>query len=257
MDHFDGGGPCELGLGAVALVSLPDAREKALANRGIARAGGNPLADKRRAQGMLSFSAAAARVVAQNRAGWRNSAYSQAWLRSLERYAFPCIGKRPVSEVTSADVLHVLAPIWHRKPETARRVRQRMRTVLEWAVAMELRTDNPCDRTGRALAPQQDIVQHMRALPHRDVAAAIATLQASGAMPVVKLAFEFLILTAARSGEVRLATWADMETPNRVWTIPATRMKSKRKHRVPLCRRAVEVLHAARTLGGGNQPVFP
>ena len=248
---------CELGLGAVALVSLAQAREQALANRKLARSGGDPLADKRRLQRMPTFADAAAAVVAQNRDGWRSSEHAQVWLRSLERYAFPRIGARPVSEVTSGDVLQVLTPIWHRKAETARRVRQRIRAVLEWAVAMELRVDNPCDRIGPVLGPQQDIVQHMRALPHRDVAAAIATVQGSGAMPVVKLAFEFLVLTAARSGEVRLATWSEIDSEDHVWTVPATRMKAKREHRVPLCRRAVEILDAARSLGDAGTLVFP
>ena len=248
---------CELGLGAVALVSLAEARERALANRKIAREGGDPLADKRRVQGMLTFAAAAARVVAHNRDGWRSAAYAQAWLRSLERYVFPRIGARPVSDVTSADILQVLTPIWHCKAETARRVRHRIRTVLEWAVVMELRTDNPCDRVLPVLGPQRDLVQHMRALPHREVAAAIATVGASGAMPVVKLAFEFLVLTAARSGEVRLATWTEMDVEDCVWTIPATRMKAKREHRVPLCQRVMEILATARSLANGGPLVFP
>ncbi len=97
----------------------------------------------------------------------------------------------------------------------------------------------------------------MRALPHRDVAAAIGAVQASGAPPVVKLAFEFLVLTAARSGEVRGAQWAEVDAENHVWTIPATRTKAKREHRVPLCRRAAQILDAARALGDGHALVFP
>ena len=120
-----------------------------------------------------------------------------------------------------------------------------------------VRADNPCDRIGPVLGPQQNLVQHMRALPHRDVAAAIGAVQASGAPPVVKLAFEFLVLTAARSGEVRGAQWADIDTEGHVWTIPATRTKAKREHRVPLCRRAEQILDAARALGDGHALVFP
>ena len=101
-------------------------------------------------------------------------------------------------------------------------------------------------------------MQHRQALPHREVAAALATVRASGAAPVVTLAFEFLVLTAARSGEVRLATWDEINTTDRVWTIPATRMKANREHRVPLCGRALEILAAARTIGDGRSPlVFP
>ena len=207
----------ELGLGSVALVSLAEAREKALANRKLAREGGDPLAEKRRMQGVPSFAEAAARVVEQKRAGWRTPTAGREWILTFERYAFPRIGRVPVSEVTSADVLEILAPIWHTKAETARRLRQRIHTVLEWAVAMELRTDNPCDRIGPVLGPQHDVVQHMRALPHREVAAAIRTARASTVPPAVRLAFEFLVLTAARWGEVRWAEWAEADRFVSAW----------------------------------------
>ena len=247
----------DIGLGSVALVPLADAREKALVNRRLAREGGDPLAEKRRAESMPTFADAARRVLEQKRAGWRDGRHPQSWWASLERYAFPRIGARPVSDVTSAEVLEVLTPIWHAKVQTARRVRERIRGVLEWAVAMELRNDNPCDRIGSVLGPQHVAVEHMRALPHQDAAAAVAKVRASGsARAAVKLAFEFLVLTAARSGEVRLATWDEIDTHGHVWTISATRMKAKREHRVPLCGRAVEILDAARTLGNGPL-VFP
>ena len=242
----------ELGLGSAALVSLAEAREEALANRKLARAGGDPLAARRRARGMPTFAEAALRVLEQKRPGWRSAKHPHTWLTSLERHVFPRIGARPVCEVTSADVLEILAPVWHAKPQTARNVRQRIGTVLEWAVAMELRTDNPCARILQVLGPQHDIVQHMRALPHRDVAAAIHAVQRARTAPVVKLAFEFLVLTAVRWGEVRGAAWAEIDTTGRVWTIPAARMKMRRDHRVPLCGRAVAILDAARTPDGGR-----
>ena len=248
----------ELGLGAVALVSLAEARDVALANRKLARSGGDPLADKRRLQGVPTFAEAARRVIEGKRGGWRGKYHAHNWLRSLERYAFPRIGNRPVSEVNSADVLEILTPIWHRKAQTARAVRQRVRTVLEWAVAMEMRLDNPCDRVLPVLGPQNDIVTHMRALPHAEVATAVETVRTSdSAAPAVRLAFEFLVLTAARSAEVRLATWDEMDVAGRVWTIAAERMKAKREHRVPLCGRAVETLEAARAIGAGDGVVFP
>ncbi len=176
----------------------------------------------------------------------------------MERYVFPRVGSRPVPEVNTADVLEILTPIWHVKAATAREVRQRIRSVLEWAIAMDLRSDNPCDRVVPVLGPQNDIVTHRLALPHKDVAAAIETVRTSeSGQLAVKLAFEFLVLTAARSAEVRLATWNEIDTGGRVWTVPALRMKAKREHRVPLCGRALEVLDAARTLGDGNRLVFP
>ena len=242
---------CELGLGSVALVTLAEAREKAVANRKLAREGGDPLADKRRLQRMPTFADAATALIEQKRPGWRNAVQVRDWRNSLRHYAFPRIGNRPVSEVTSADVLAILSPIWHTKPVAAKAVKQRIHTVLEWAVAMNLRNDNPADRVRPVLGPQRNMVQHRRALPHREVAAAIATVRASRYKPAVKLAFEFLVLTAARSGEVRFATWDEIDRTDRVWAISATRMKMKRDHRMPLCGRALEVLDAARALGDG------
>ena len=249
----------KLGLGAAALVLLAEAREPDRANRKLARSGGDPLADKRRVQGVPTFADAAQRVLEQKRGGWRGRWHAQNWWQSLERYAFPRIGRRPVSEVTTADVLEILTPIWHVKAETAHAVRQRIRSVLAWAIAMDLRHDNPCDCVLPVLGPQNDIVPHRLALPHTDVAAAVATVRASvSAAPAIKLAFEFLVLTAARSAEVRLATRDEIDAAGRVWTISAERMKAKREHRVPLCRRAVEILDAARTLGAGSSGlVFP
>ncbi len=247
----------ELGLGGFPLVPLKDARAQALANRRLTRAGGDPLAEKRRLKSMPTFAAAAEAVLAQMRPGWRNPKHGKDWLSSMARFAFPRLGKLPVSEVTSADVVETLRKVWHERPATARRVRQRISTVMEYVVAMDYRDDNPCSRIGPVLGPQQDLVQHMRALPHRDVAATVGAVRSSGAAPAVKLAFEFLVLTAARSGEVRGARWAEIDTADHVWTVPATRTKAKREHRVPLCRRAEQVLDAARAISNGNALVFP
>ena len=167
----------ELGLGAATLVPLAKAREQALANRILARSGGDPLSEKRRVQGVPTFAEAAQRVLEQKRGGWRGRWHAQNWWRSMERYAFPRIGTRPVSEVNTADVLEILTPIWHVKAETARAVRQRIRSVIEWAIALDMRNDNPCDRALPVLGPQNDIVTHRQALPHRDVATAIETVR--------------------------------------------------------------------------------
>ena len=174
------GKSCALGLGSYRLVSLAEAREQALANRKLARAGGDPLAAKRRAQGMPTFEEAAASVLKQKRGAWRNPKHASDWPTSLQLYAFPSIGDTLVSEVTSADVLQILAPIWHTKAETARRVRQRISSIMKWAVAKQYRTDNPAgDALGEALGRQQAVVQHFQALPHGEVAGAVAAVRAS------------------------------------------------------------------------------
>ncbi|MDE2864017.1 MAG: integrase arm-type DNA-binding domain-containing protein [Gemmatimonadota bacterium] len=245
----------EIGLGSVVLVSLAEAREQALANRKLARAGGDPMAEKRRSVGVPTFAEAARRVIEQKRAGWRSPKTPRLWTRSLEMYAFPRLGKLPVSEITSADVLETLSPIWHARPKVARSVRLRIRTVLEWAVAMDWRKDNPCDRLLPVLGPQHDVVTHRKALPHGEVAAAIAKVRSAKPGKVDTLAFEFLVLTAARGGEVRGAVWSEIDQGAGVWTIPASRTKTAKEHRVPLSGRALEVLDGARQLDGGSSPI--
>ena len=248
----------ELGLGGFPLVSLRQARVLAAANRQVARAGGDPLADSRRARTMPTFAEAAERVWADKHAGWRHPRHARDWLASLQRYAFPRIGNMAVCDVSSADVLETLGRVWHLRPETARRLLQRISAVMSWSVAMQFRADNPCDHLATVLGRRRDRVQHMPALHHSRVSAAIRTIWASGATRAVKLAFEFLVLTATRSGEARGALWAEIDLPARVWTIPATRTKAKREHRVPLCPRGVQILHAARALdGGASALVFP
>ena len=245
----------ELGLGSVALVPLAEAQEKARANRKLAREGGDPLAEKRRSQGIPTFAEAAMRVLGQKQGGWRNPRHSREWQSSLRRFAFPRIGKMPVSEVTSADLLEILTPLWHRKVATAKRVRQRLRAVLEWAVAMEYRLDNPCDRIGPVLGSQQDVTEHMQAVPHREAAAVIRKVRAATALPTARLALAFLVLTAARWGEVRWAEWKEIDREGKVWTIPARRAKMNCQHRVPLCGRALEILEAAQALDEGAGPL--
>ena len=247
----------ELGLGGYPLVSLKEAREKAFVNRKLARDGGDPLVEKQLAESRPTFAEAARQVWDQLRPGWRSPEHAQLWMGSLERYAFPRIGEMPVSEVTSADVIGILAPIWHDRAATARKLRQRIRAVMEWTVAMDLRPDNPCDRIGPVLGVQGKVVRHMRALPHGEVASAIGKVRASNSGPVVKLAFEFLVLTATRSGEARGAEWTEIDRDEGVWTIPAPRTKGNREHRVPLSRRALEILDDARALGRGSRLVFP
>ena len=251
------GKSCDLGLGGYPLVSLAEARNKAFENRKLARAGGDPLALKRRAD-VPTFAAAAARVHEIHGPGWRNPKHAAQWLSSLREYAFPQFGERPVSDVTAQDVMAVLLPIWHSKPETAKRVRQRIGVVMRWVIAEGHRLDNPAGEILTAALPRHNGgPRHHRALPYGEVAGAIAAVRASGAGISTRLAFEFLVLTAARSGEVRLAAWDEIDVEARVWTVPGERMKAGREHRVPLCARALAVLDEARILRDATGLVFP
>ena len=248
-----------LGLGGCAFVSLAEAREAALANRKIARAGGDPLAQRRRTADIPTFEAAAATVIELHRHGWRNEKHAAQWEATLRAYVYSRIGQRSVANITTADVMAVLMPIWNEKPETARRVRQRISTVMKWAVAKGYRGDNPAgDAIGAALPKHNGKTKrHHRALPHGEVAAAIEAVRNSNAGRSVQLAFEFLVLTAARSGEVRLATWDEIDRDAKTWTVPASRMKAGREHRVPLSERALAILDEVQALSDGSGLVFP
>ena len=250
---------CQLGLGGYPLVTLAEARNKAFENRKLARAGGDPLALKRRAD-VPTFAEAAERVHAIHLPTWRNARHAATWLSCLREYAFPRIGDRPVSDVTAQDVMAVLLPIWHSRAETARRVRQRIGTVMKWAITQGFRTDNPAGEAIGAALPRNNGnggPRHHRALPYGEVAGALVAVRASGAGMSTRLAFEFLVLTAARSGEVRLATWDEIDVEARVWTVPGERMKAGREHRVPLCARALAILDEARILRDATGLVFP
>ncbi|QIE54970.1 tyrosine-type recombinase/integrase [Pikeienuella piscinae] len=248
---------CELGLGSPALVTLAEARAAALENRKLARSGGDPLQARREAQAVLTFAEAARKVHELHRPTWRNPKHAAQFISTLETYAFPRLGKLKVQDVTTADVLAVLSPIWTVKAETARRVRQRIGTVMKWAIAQGWRQDNPAENISQALPKATARPEHRRALPYGEVAGCVETVQTSNAGLSTKLAFEFLVLTASRSGEVREARWDEIDMAARVWEIPAERMKMKRPHRVPLSSRAVAILKEAKALGDGSGLVFP
>lgn len=249
---------CDLGLGSVALVSLVEAREQAAALRKVARAGGDPLEECRKARTVVpTFEQAAHRVHKERADSWKNEKHRAQWITTLETYAFPELGKRRVDHIGTPDVLRVLSPIWLTKPETARRLRQRIRVVLDWAKAAGFRSgENPVEGVKDGLPKQTGLPKHHQALPYDDVRSFVAELRVSDSGLIVKLAFEFLILTAARSGEVRGATWSEIDLKRRVWTIPAARMKATREHRVPLSDRCIEILSEAKQLKNGGDLVF-
>ncbi len=249
----------DLGIGPLSLVSLAEAREKALENRKLARSGGDPLAAKKRSIEVLTFKAAAEKVHELSKPTWRNEKHGDQWLNTLNTYAFPFFGSKRIDTVTGAEVLAALSIIWSSHPETARRVKQRIGTVFKWAMANGWRTDNPAETISKAL-PKHDRskVKHREALPYDAVKAAIAAVRASEAGKATKLAFEYLVLTATRSGEAREATWSEFDIENAVWTIPAARMKAKKQHRVPLPPRCLTILGEAATLKRDSDDlVFP
>ncbi len=247
----------KLGLGSFNTVSLAEARELALANRKLVREGGDPRsAGRHRTAGVPTFEEAAYKVLAIHKGGWRKGGKTASqWESSLRDHAFPELGGKTVDRVTTADMMAVLLPLWTSKYVTARKVLHRSSAVMKWAVAQGYRTDNPAgDALLAALPKRPRPVQHRRALSHYDVGEALAKVRVGKAWDGIKLAFEFLVLTATRSAEVRLATWQEIDLVSMVWTIPQERMKAKREHRIPLSKRAIEVLRAAERLRPSPQP---
>ena len=183
---------------------------------------------------------------------------AQLWRSRLAEYAYPTIGDRSVSDITSADVLGTLLPIWADKRATATKVRQYISAIMKWAVVEGYRDDDPAGNTIAAALPKGGAHRrHRRALPFAEVADALATIKKSDAYDVTKLAIEFLTLTAARSAEVRDATWDGINVGGSTWTIPAPRMKTYREHRVPLPRQAATLLASVREFESETELVFP
>ena len=170
----------------------------------------------------------------------------------------PALGNTPLDRIDRGAVLRVLAPIWTTRPETARRVRQRMRTVFRWGMAHGFMETNPAgEAIDGALAPMPKVKAHHRTLPYQDVRGALETVASSQASIAAKLCFRFLVLTAARSGEARGATWDEIDVEGQEWRIPSRRMKAGVEHRVPLSGQALDVLREARVLRDESGLVFP
>lgn len=251
---------CDIGLGGLSLVSLAQARDEASTLRKIARNHGDPLAERRAARKkILTFEQAARQVHNEHKPSWKNPKHADQWINTLTEYVFPVFGSKQVDAVETNDVKAALLPIWLTKSETARRVRQRINMVFDWSKATGLRQgDNPCDGLGKVLPKQPDVEEHHTALPYPEVPGFVVSLHKSVATDeAIKLAFEMLILTAARTAEIIQATWTEIDTDNAVWTIPASRMKAKQEHRVPLSPRCLAILKHAKQLAGESEFLFP
>lgn len=263
----------EIGLGAAAgpgAVPLKEAREKASDYRRLVKEGVDPLAERERKAAeaaavaqtasiaAVTFRAAADTYIAAHESGWRNAKHRTQWRNTLERYVYPTMGDLPVSSIGTAEVLAVLEPIWRAKPETAGRVRGRIEAILDAARARGHRQgENPARWRGHIaqMLPARSRLSrgHHKALPYADVPAFVADLRQSRG--IACLALEFTILTAGRSGEVIGATWDEVDIEGATWTIPATRMKAGKEHRVPLSARAVQIIEQTKELGGRH--LFP
>ena len=251
------GEPVTIGLGPFPLVTLGMAREAALANRQAVWQGRDPRV--RNEPGVPSFEAAAERVIRDHQGSWKHgAATADKWRQIFSTYAKSILKKR-VDAIGSTDVLAVLLPIWNTKRPTAKLLRQRIGTVMKWAMAHGLRHDNPAgDAISEVLPRNGQQTVHRKAVPHGHLAEAIEAMCEVPSAISTKLAIQYLILTASRSGEVRKARWDEIDMGARTWTIPPERMKTGKEHRVPLSSGAVMVLKLAEEhVKDGSGLVFP
>lgn len=257
----------DLGLGTFPLVRLADARKQGLQAREAVKAGRDPIIDGENARARLkseklalTFEEAAREVHKRDLPGWRNGKHTKQWLTSLENHVFPKIGAMPVKGLRPADFADVLRPIWLEKPETAGRLKQRCHAVMEWCLTSEHVETNPVDRVAGLLPKQpskQDRVQHQPAMPWRDLPVFVRDHLRAGDSNVSRATLEFIILTCLRFSVAQGMTWDEVDLDKKIWTIPATRMKAKKLHRVPLSTRAMAILERQRQLHPDATLVFP
>jgi len=253
----------DIGLGSAKLLALSDARQKASGVRKAIKIDRRDvLAEKKdEAAAKVTFRVAACQYHKENEAGWKSSVYARQWLASLENYAFPKLGNLAAGAITAADIISVLTPIWQEIPETARQVRNRICAVLDYAHAKgwrsrEAPSGNGSLKAGRGLPRQVKVRENRKAMPYVALPSFIVALRRKPSFG--KLALELLILTGARSQEIRLATWAEFDIDSRLWVVPADHMKRRKAHIVPLSDAALSVLVKANALRlSGSDVVFP
>ena len=233
----------DFGLGSANLVSLAKARDQALDLRKLVQSGGNPTVREREKQGRAMTFAELARTVHERKFkdGRNNGKHVAQWINTLQKYAFPIIGDLSVEDVNQDDIEHVLDPIWTTRPETARRVLQRVKTVFDHACGRGLRSrGNPTTGMRTLMRPQGDRAKNFTALHYNDVDKLVTEL--GGSTNIGALALLFTTLTASRSGPVRAATWSELDNDLKVWTVPAKKMKTGKEFVVPLSMPARDVL---------------
>jgi integrase len=257
----------DMGLGVYPAVSITDARKVASAARELIRNGIDPIEarkhdkikNKVNAQA-ITFEQAARMVHESMKPAWKHPKHAAQWIATLEVYVFPKMGPRKAKDLKAKDFADALTIIWIEKPETALRVKQRCSVVMDWCVAQEMCDGNPVSVVNKLLPKQpaaRERVVHQPSMAWSEVPAFIDEVLHNGQSFLSKLMLEFLILTAARSGEVRAMAWGEVDLDKAVWTVPASRMKAKVEHRVPLSIRAVEILMEQQAKADHPTLVFP
>ena len=248
------GRPTNIGLGVLPVVELSEARDAALENQKAVWHGQDPRS--RKDDRVPTFEEASEQVLALHGPTWKGRNSVGSYRQAIRDYCQGFAHKR-VDRISSADVLAALTPIWNTKRATARKLRQRIGQVMKWVSVSGYRSDNPAEDIAEALPKGGGETQHHRSVHHSEVTAVLETVRASKASASSILAFEFLVLTATRSGETRGARWDEIDLESKVWLIPGSRMKAKEAHRVPLSSGAITILEKARELQDGSGLVFP
>ena len=253
------GKAANIGLGSYPAIGLKEARTQADDRRAEIAEGRKPATARGTApaQSKPTFRDVAAQVIALRRPTWSSDRHAKQWIESLTNHAYPVIGDKLMEDITSGDVLAMLAAIWNDLPETSTRVKQRTQIVFDYAVAAGLRRDNPVAAVGKALPRRPRLQEHHKAVAYDALPSTVQAIRHSTANTLTRLALEFIILTATRTGEVRGMTWDEIDFQGATWTVPASRMKMRRAHRVPLSARALEILREAQELGDGGELIFP
>ena len=241
----------DLGLGPYPCVSLAEARRVALEHRRTIRTGGDPTAKA------PPFRTALESVTDMRRKAWKQKTTEASWFRLFKNYVLPVIGDRPVDRVTLSDLEGIIVPIGGGSNTKGYLLRQNLEAVFAWVVASGYRVDNPAAALKTLLPPVTTVVKNRSSLPYSEAPDALAEWQALSINEGVKLALLFLVLTAARLGEVTAATWQEIDCAERRWRVPASRMKRKKEHRVPLSLQALDVLERARALRNNSSLLFP
>lgn len=246
----------DIGLGGYPKVPLAMARRRSADIRTAVEDGRDPVAERKLSKAIPTFAEAAALVHGELKAGWSDKT-AALWLTTLETYAFPVLGNKRIDAIEPGQVRDMLAPIWMDKPETAKRVFQRTATVLDWAFAKGFRAmELPKRSISKGLGKRPTRVKHHAALAYADVPAFMQRLRERET--IARLALEGAILTAARSGEIRGASWSEIDLKAKLWTVPAGRMKMKEAHVVPLSAEALTLFQrAAAYRRAGSDLVFP
>ena len=256
----------DMGLGIYPEVSILEARELANKARSQAASGVDPISARatqkkqiQTASDIMTFEIAAETVFESAKAGWKNGKHQAQWISTLRTYVFPCMGHKPLPEITVNDVADALRPIWLTKAETASRVKQRIHHVLEWGCAQQIIKGNPVNGVQHLLPKQPSAasrVNHHPAMPWTEVPSFVAK-HIGGADNVTRALMLLVILTAVRSGEARQATWPEFDLEKKIWTIPAGRMKARIVHRVPLSSPVITLLERLHDKRGQSSLVFP